>query len=116
MLQEGLVNLLAAQLRELLCSAPSDTLPMTYQQVAQALQLRPPGTIQRVALALERLMEEDAEAQQPFIAALVVSRRGEDLPALGFFAKAVELKRFPADTSQHETLYRAERERALSSR
>ncbi|WP_373419428.1 MULTISPECIES: hypothetical protein [Salinicola] len=35
-----------------------------------------------------------------FIAALVISRRGEELPAQGFFDLAVELGRFPADPAQ----------------
>jgi hypothetical protein len=104
---------IATQVRALLVSTPSDALPMTYQQVAQALGLLPPRTIQRVAWALEQLMEEDVCAERPMIAALVVSRRGDDLPAAGFFARAVALGRFPADTCQHKAVYMAEREWAL---
>ncbi|EWH03390.1 hypothetical protein [Halomonas sp. BC04] len=44
---------LATQARRLLEAAPAATLPMTYQQLAEALGLKPPRTIQRVAQALE---------------------------------------------------------------
>ncbi|MGP9766566.1 hypothetical protein ACT3UM_12625 [Halomonas sp. AOP13-D3-9] len=106
----------AAALRQLLLSAPRDTLPMTYQQAASALALTPPRTIAQVTQALERLMREDAAQQKPFISALVVSRRGDGLPAAGFFELAVALGRFPADTAQHEAAYRAEFQRALNER
>ncbi|KPQ21092.1 hypothetical protein [Halomonas sp. HL-93] len=107
---------IATQVRTLLASMPSAALPITYQQLASALGLMPPRTIQRVAQALEQLMKEDVAAGRPMIAALVVSRRGDGLPAPGFFQQAVALGRFPADPSQHEALYMAEREKALESR
>jgi hypothetical protein len=47
---------------------------ITYQELAKALQILPPHSIHRVTEALERLMEEDAAADRPFIAALVISR------------------------------------------
>ncbi|AQU83187.1 MAG: hypothetical protein JJT87_10660 [Halomonas sp.] len=114
MSQPDTSSALTAQVRALLTSTPNAGLPMTYQQVANALGLKPPGTIQRVAQALERLMAEDVAAGQPMIAALVISRRGDDLPAAGFFEQAVFLGRFPADPDQYRALYIAERERALS--
>ncbi|WGI27376.1 hypothetical protein QEN58_13495 [Halomonas alkaliantarctica] len=103
-------------LRQLLLSAPLEAVPMTYQQVASELSLTPPRTIAQVTQALEQLMREDAAQQRPFIAALVVSRRGDGLPAAGFFELAVALGRFPADTAQHEAVYRAELQRALDER
>lgn len=106
---------LPAQVRQLLETAPRETLPLTYQQLAEALGLRPPRTIQRVAQALESTMREDAEHGRPFIAAMVVSRRGEGLPAQGFFDLAVELERFPADPVQHAEAWRQEFERVLAS-
>ncbi|MCA1773745.1 MAG: hypothetical protein LC677_14535 [Halomonas sp.] len=106
----------ATEVRAFLTSAPRDALPITYQQLASALGLRPPRTIQRVAQALEQLMEEDVAAGRPMIAALVVSRRGDNLPAAGFFERAVALGRFPADTRQHEALYIVEYEKALGDR
>ncbi|PRY66522.1 hypothetical protein B0H98_101515 [Vreelandella songnenensis] len=107
---------LADAIRQLLATAPESTLPMTYQQVAQRLDLTPPRTIQRVAQALEQLMREDAASRQPLMAALVVSRRGEPLPAAGFFELAVALGRFPDDPSRHAAAYRAEYAQALASR
>ena len=106
---------LPAQARQLLETAPRETLPMTYQQLAEALGLQPPRTIQRVAQALETLMREDAHQGRPFIGALVVSRRGEGLPAQGFFELAVELGRFPADPAQHAEAWRQEFERVLAT-
>ncbi|MBE0462406.1 MAG: hypothetical protein ACTIDY_08465 [Halomonadaceae bacterium] len=106
----------ATAVRQLLATAPEKTLPMTYQQVAAALGLTPPRTIQRVAQALEQLMRDDAASHRPFIAALVVSRRGENMPAAGFFEQAVALGRFPAHPIQHTEAYRAEYQQALASR
>ncbi|MBB3231277.1 hypothetical protein [Halomonas stenophila] len=110
------VAALAVRARRVLELAPESLLPMTYQQLAEALGLAPPRTIQRVAQALEALMEEDARRGRPFIAALVVSRRGEGLPAQGFFDLAVALGRFPADPSAHAEAWRAEFRRALAGR
>lgn len=105
-----------AALRQLLVNTPSSTLPMTYQQVAQALGLQPPRTIAQVTQALEQLMREDAAQHQPFMAALVVSRRGEGVPAAGFFELAVALGRFPEDSARHHQAYYAEYQRALRAR
>ncbi|MCK0745281.1 hypothetical protein [Chromohalobacter nigrandesensis] len=97
MTQRDTHTTIANQVRALLANAPCDALPMTYQQVATALGLTPPRTIQRVAQALEQLMEEDVAAGQPMVAALVVSRQCAGFPAAGFFERAVALGRFPTD-------------------
>lgn len=109
-------TLLAHHVRTLLIQAPASALPMTYQQVANTLGLTPPGTIARVTQALEQLMEEDVAAGRPMIAALVISRRGEGLPASGFFEKAVSLGRFPRDPAHYSARYAEEREQALRAR
>jgi hypothetical protein len=46
-------------------------LTITYGELARLLELLPPNTIHQITVGLERLMEEDAEAGRPFIAALV---------------------------------------------
>ncbi len=46
----------------------------------------------------------------------MVSRRGDGLPAAGFFELAVALGRFPADTAQQEAAYRVEFQGALDER
>jgi hypothetical protein len=52
---------LAAEVRALLSRRrPADPF-LTYQSVATALGLQPPGTIQRVAAALEQTMREDVQ-------------------------------------------------------
>lgn len=58
-------------------------IPITYQELAKALQILPPHSIHRVTEAMERLMEEDAAADCPFIAALAISKARDGLPAPG---------------------------------
>jgi hypothetical protein len=98
---------LAGEVRALLSRrTPADPF-LTYQAVAAALALTPPGTIQRVAAALEQTMREDVAAGRPMIAALVISRAG-DIPRRGFFDLAVALGRFPEDPRQHRAAWEAE--------
>src|SRR3981081_3394848 len=70
---------------------------ITYQELAKSLQISPPHSIHQVTEALERLMEEDAAAKCPWIAALAVSRARGGLPAPGFFDCARRLGRFAGD-------------------
>jgi hypothetical protein len=70
---------------------------ITYQELANALQILPPHSIHRVTEVLERLMEEDAASDRPFIAALVISRARGGLPGAGFFDCAQRLGRFAGD-------------------
>ncbi len=71
--------------------------PITYQELAKALQFLPRHSIHRVTQALERLIEEDAAADRPFIAALATSKARGGLPAPGFFDCARRLGRFAGD-------------------
>jgi hypothetical protein len=80
--------------RAFLESLAKRRIPTTYQELAKALQIVPPHSIQRVTEALERLMEADAAANRPFIAALVISKARGGLPAPGFFDCARRLGRF----------------------
>ena len=73
------------------------SLTITYGRLAKLLELSPPNTIHQITVALERLMEEDAEVGRPFIAALVLSKTRSGLPAVGFFDCARRLGRFAAD-------------------
>jgi hypothetical protein len=87
---------------------------ITYQELASKLQLSPPNTIQQVTTLLEELMREDAAANRPLIAALVVSKRPPCLPGRGFFQLAGELGRFSGvDEEAHafhaQELLRAQR-------
>jgi hypothetical protein len=59
--------------------------------LAKALDILPPHSIHQVTEGLERLMEEDAAADRPFIAALAISKTRGGLPAPGFFACARRL-------------------------
>lgn len=68
--------------------------PITYQELAKALQISLPHSIPRVTQALEGLKEEDAAVNRPFIAALAISKARGGLPAPGFFDCARRLGRF----------------------
>ena len=63
-----------ARVRAFLENVAKRQIPITYQELTKALQILPPHSIHRVTEALERLMEEDAAADRPFIAALAISK------------------------------------------
>src|SRR6202162_5454311 len=86
-----------ARVRAFLENVARRRIPITYQELAKALQILPPHSIHRVTEALERLMEEDAAADRPFIAALAISKARGGLPAPGFFECARRLGRFAGD-------------------
>jgi hypothetical protein len=88
--------------------------PVSYAQAAEALGLAPPGRIRRLGALLERLMEEDARAGRPFLAAFVVSPRRGWTPAPGFFETAARLGRWdgPAEGPDAAAFAEAERARA----
>ncbi|MEH6648232.1 hypothetical protein, partial [Sulfitobacter sp.] len=68
-----------------------------YQALAKALELSPPNMINQFTVALEHLIEEDATAGRPLIAAFVISKARGGLPALGFFECAKRVGMFHGD-------------------
>lgn len=98
----GAANVLALRVRTHLCQIVGQATPITYQAFARVLDLSPPNTIHQLTVALECLMEEDAAAAHPLIAALVVSRARGGLPAPGFFDCARRIGRFDGDPSGPE--------------
>lgn len=106
----GTGNVLALRVRTHLCRIVGQATPITYEALAKAMDLSPPNTIHQLTVALECLMEEDAAAAHPLIAALVVSRARGRLPAPGFFDCARCVGRFDGDPSGPEasTFYAAE--------
>jgi hypothetical protein len=92
-----------ARLRAFLENVARRRIPITYQELAKGLQISPPHSIHRVTEALERLMEEDAAADRPFIAALAISKARGGLPAPGFFDCARRLGRFAGDPDGQDT-------------
>jgi hypothetical protein len=86
-----------SRVREFLESLAKRRNLITYQELANALQILPPHSIHQVTEALERLMEEDAAADRPFIASLAISKARGGLPAPGFFDCARRLGRFAGD-------------------
>ena len=63
---------------------------ITYGDLAREMALPTPA-IQTLTILLEDLMEEDAAASRPFLAAVLEGRLGDGLPSLGFFEKAALL-------------------------
>ena len=98
----GTANVLALRVRTYLCQIAGQATPITYQALAKALDLSPPNTIHQLTVALEWLMEEDAAAAHPLIAALVISRARDGLPAPGFFDCARRVGHFDGDPSGPE--------------
>ena len=90
---------LARRLRAHLQALATLRLPITYREAAKGLLLSPPNTIHQVTEALEQIMTEDAAADRPFIAAMVISRVRGGLPAAGFFDCAARLGRFGSDAT-----------------
>jgi hypothetical protein len=73
---------------------------ITYAALAERLSLKPPHTIHRLTEALERLMDEDAAAGRPLLAALCTSKARAGLPGPGFFLKAQTLGMFSEDLDE----------------
>jgi hypothetical protein len=95
--QRRLIVLSLANTRAFLEEAAKRRRVVTYRNIASVLEASPPNTIHQVTDILERLMEEDAAANRPFIAALAVSGTLGDLPRCGFFDCASRLGRFDGD-------------------
>ena len=104
---------LPARVRATLEGFEPARLPVTYRDLAQAVGLRPPHSIHRLALALEATMRADAAAGRPLIAALVVSKAGRGVPQEGFFELAAELGRLPAEPAAAVEAWRHEYDAAL---
>ena len=96
---DNLTNALARRLRAHLQALAALRVPITYRDVAKAMLLSPPHTIHQVTDTLEQLMAEDAAADRPFIAAMVISKWRGGLPAPGFFDCAARLGRFAGDAT-----------------
>ncbi len=111
----GTVDVLALRVRKYLCQIAVSATPITYQALAKALGISPPNRIHQLTVALEFLIEEDAAAAHPLIAALVVSKVRSGLPGPGFFNCALRVGRFDGDPSGPESLtfYTAEFNQAV---
>ena len=107
--------MLPQRVRDHLCGIAENAQPITYQALAQALELSPPNTIHQLTVALEHLIEEDAIAGRPLIAALVISKTRGGLPAPGFFETAKRVGRFHGDSQGEEAVafYKAELDAAV---
>ena len=82
-------------------AVPATLLPLaragrtvTYRELAALVPVPPPRSIHKLTQALEALAREDHAAGHPLIAALAVSRTGENVPGRGFFHLLAELGRY----------------------
>ena len=89
--------MLAHRIRAHLCEIAQTAQPITYQAFAKRLELSPPNTIHQLTVALEQLIDEDAAANRPLIAALVISKARAGLPGRGFFEYTKEIRLFDGD-------------------
>ncbi len=76
---------------------------ITYGDLAKALDVQPPNSIHQVTAVLEVLMQEDHASGAPFLAAMVVSKVRNGLPAPAFFSLARSLGRFRGSDTGPET-------------
>jgi len=88
-------------------------LVIDYGTLARQLAIPGPGSIARLAAALEDLMAQDAAAGLPFRAALVCARLGNGEPAPGFFKAAARLGRY--DGTDPASFVAAERARLFKA-
>lgn len=105
------MNDLAARLAML--AAQNRTI--SYGALARDLGIPGPGAIAKLTAALEALMQADAAAGQPLLAAVCAARLGQGLPAQGFFDMARALGRdIGADPAAFVVAERAALQRRFS--
>lgn len=91
--------MLAHRIRAHLCEIAQTAQPISHHAFAKRLELSPPNTIHELTVALDQLNGEDVAADQPLIAALVVSKAKAGLPVRGFFEYTKENGLFDGDVS-----------------
>ncbi len=82
------------RLRAVLEQARRQRRTLTYLQAADAIDIAPPRRIHKLSRLVEILLKQDVQAGRPPLAALVVSRVRNGLPAPGFFDRARRLGLF----------------------
>ena len=97
--QDNLPETLAGRLRGQLQALATQRLPIIYREAAKRLLLTPPNTIRQLTEALEQLMAEDAAADRPFIAAMVISAWRGGILARDFVYGAAGLGRLAGDAT-----------------
>lgn len=91
---DGSVEQQLDRLSGILESARRERTTLTYLQAADAMALEPPHRIHKITRLLELLLNRDARAGRPLLAALVVSRVRGGSPGPGFFDRARRLGLF----------------------
>jgi CBS domain-containing protein len=91
-------HLLSIRFQRVLTKQACSGLPTTYSRLLQSLGVAEGFEAASFRKPLERLMEEDAWADRPFLVALAISARAGGRPAPWFFEKARKIGRYTADT------------------
>lgn len=107
----------AASLRPVLADRARRRLTISYGDLAREARIPSPHTVHKTGEALEALMEEDAAAGRPLLAAVAISKVRDGLPAPGFFQKAAELGLYfgPDRGPQAATYHELELERVWAA-
>ncbi|MDT8449045.1 MAG: hypothetical protein RQ847_02620 [Wenzhouxiangellaceae bacterium] len=93
------------RLRAVLERARVERRTLTYLEAADAVMIEPPHRIHKLARLVEIVLKQDVDAGRTPLAALVVSRARDGLPAPGFFDRAGRLGIF--DGGDPSTFHRA---------
>jgi hypothetical protein len=94
--------MLAHRIRAHLCEIAQTAQPISHHAFAKRLELSPPNTIHELTVALDQLNGEDVAADQPLIAALVVSKAKAGLLVRGFFEYTKKIGLLDGDVSARE--------------
>jgi hypothetical protein len=88
---------------------------ISYRNLADCLQVSPPGRIQQITKILETLIIEDHRLNKPLMSALVTGRNG--LPGQGFFQICRKIGRYfgPDNGPQAIFFYELEKESVYDS-
>ncbi len=105
------------RLEALLREAARTKSTLSYREIAERLELRPPNTIRQTTELLEALMRLQAETGEPQLASLAVSRTRGGLPGPGFFALLSELGLYAAGATEADAraFHQAEKQRCFDA-
>ena len=93
-----------------------DKSTISYRNLADCLQVSPPGRIQKITTILETLIIEDHHFNKPLMSALVTGRNG--LPGRGFFQICKKIGRYfgPDNGPQAIFFYELEKKSVYDSK
>ena len=86
---------------------------ITYREIADRAEIRPPGRIQCVTNTLEEMIRSDHAAGRPLRPAVAISRAGDGVPGPGFFQLCREISLYfgPDSGPQAALFHQIQRQR-----